>query len=342
MPQRIKFAIIGCGKIAQRHAAIIHQLGKLEAVADIIPQKAEALAQQYQAKAFYSFAHLLEALTDDTVLVICTPNGYHATQAEQALKKGMHVICEKPLCINSQEGLSLIALAEKQQRLLIVVKQNRFNPPVQWVKQLLDQQQLGTVFAVQINGFWNRTADYYKDDWHGTHQLDGGTLFTQFSHFLDVVCWFLGKPDVLSAVTGNFTHNQLIEFEDTGMVQLQFPNGALGSLQYTVSAYEQNMEGSITLFGTMGTVKIGGAYLNNISYAAIEGLAIPPLPEGNEANAYPGGVQGSMNNHRLVYENAIAVLRGEAKPVTTAKEALETVQLIEAIYEAAARSVATA
>ncbi|MFY8005316.1 MAG: Gfo/Idh/MocA family protein, partial [Chitinophagaceae bacterium] len=226
--------------------------------------------------------------------------------------------------------------------LLMVVKQNRFNPPVQWVKQLLNEGKLGTIFAAQINGFWNRNATYYNDDWHGTHQLDGGTLFTQFSHFIDVICWFLGKPEVLNAFTGNFTHTGLIEFEDTGMVQLQFPNGALGSLQYTVSAFEQNMEGSITLFGTKGTVKIGGAYLNEITYCHIKEVELPQLPKGNEANQYSGGIQGSMNNHHQVYKNFVAALNGEEELVTTVKEALDTVTLIEAIYEAAARSVATA
>ncbi len=178
---------------------------------------------------------------------------------------------------------AMVNAAEKANKRLFIVKQNRFNPPVEAVKKLIDDRKLGKIYSIQLNCFWNRNEDYYKNSWKGTRELDGGTLFTQFSHFIDLLYWFVGDVDWVSAQTGNFHHQGMIEFEDTGMVILKFNNGAIGTINYTVNAYKKNMEGSFTIFAEKGTVKIGGQYLNELEYQSLEGEPISNLASGKSA-----------------------------------------------------------
>ena len=181
----IKFAIVGCGRIAQRHAEHIQNNGVLEAVCDVIQERADGLAQQYGASAFYSVEDFLSAHLDIDLVAICSPNGLHAAHSIAALKAGYHVLCEKPLGLSVQECGDMIKTAEQMNKRLFAIKQNRFNPPVAAVKKIIDEGRLGKIFDVQLSCFWNRNEDYYKNSWKGTKTLDGGTLFTQFSHFID-------------------------------------------------------------------------------------------------------------------------------------------------------------
>ena len=335
MTKKIKFGLIGCGRIAQRHAEHINNLGILSAVCDIDEEKADLLAKKYGAKAYYDIGELLKNENEIDVITICSPNGLHHSHSVQALKAGFHVLCEKPMAINVSDCGEMIQAAEKANRRLFAIKQNRFNPPVVAVKNAVDEGRLGKIYSIQLSCFWNRNEDYYQNSWKGTRDLDGGTLYTQFSHFIDLLYWIVGDIKRVDAYAGNFAHKGIIDFEDTGVVIVEFQNGALGTINYTVNSYGKNMEGSLTIFGEKGTVKIGGQYLNELEYQNIQDYKIENLPEGAKANNY-GTYMGSMSNHDKVYENLINVLTNNASISTNAFEGLKTVEIIDKIYTAAA------
>ncbi|HXB30741.1 MAG TPA: Gfo/Idh/MocA family oxidoreductase [Puia sp.] len=332
-----KFGIVGCGRIAQRHAEHIQNSGILLAVCDTDINKAKALGEKYKAKWFNSLEAMLASCPEIDVVSVCTPNGLHAEHSITALKAGRHVLCEKPMALTVPDCSEMINAAERANKRLFIVKQNRFNPPVEAVKKLIDSGGLGKIYSVQLNCFWNRNEDYYKNSWKGTKDLDGGTLYTQFSHFIDLLYWFVGDIEMVMAVTDNFHHKGLIEFEDTGMVILKFLNGAIGTINYTVNAFKKNMEGSLTIFAEKGTVKIGGQYLNELEYQSLEGESISDLPPGNPPNNY-GQYFGSMSNHDKVYQNLISVLKGNGTIATSGMEGLKTVEIIEKIYQQAKKN----
>jgi UDP-N-acetyl-2-amino-2-deoxyglucuronate dehydrogenase len=330
----ISFAIVGCGNIAQRHAQHIAQQAKLVAVCDVVKEKADALAKEFGVNAYASLEEMLTNEKELDVVSICTPNGLHAIHSITCLQNGKHVLCEKPMAINSIDCQAMMAAAEKANKQLFVVKQNRYNPPVAALKQALDENKLGKIFSVQLNCFWNRNDAYYANSWKGTKDLDGGTLFTQFSHFIDLLNWLFGDLTSIHALADNFNHQGVIEFEDTGIVAFRFQQGTLGSIHYTVNAHKQNMEGSLTIFAEKGTVKIGGQYLNELSYQSIDGFSFPALPQGNLANNYTH-YQGSMSNHDKVYHDVIACLQTGKAPDTSLHDAMQTVNIIERIYASA-------
>ncbi|MCF8428669.1 MAG: Gfo/Idh/MocA family oxidoreductase [Bacteroidia bacterium] len=328
---KINFALIGCGRIAHRHAENILKFANLLAVCDSEKHKADEFAEQYQCQAYYTIEDLLKAQEEVNIVSICTPNGLHAKHSILALNYGKHVLCEKPMAINVYDCGEMIKTAEKNNKRLFVIKQNRFNPPVAAVKSLIENNQLGKIYSVQLNCFWNRNEDYYKNSWKGTLQLDGGTLFTQFSHFVDLLYWFFGDVRDSYAFADNFHHKDVIEFEDTGVVILKFYSGVLGTINYTVNSYKKNMEGSITIFAEKGTVKIGGQYLNELEYQLLESGEITNLPQGNKPNNY-GEYQGSMSNHDSIFRNVVNVLQNNAAISTNMFEGLKTVEIIDKIY----------
>ncbi len=333
----VRFAIVGCGRIAQRHAEHIQKVGQLVAVADIVSERADSLATRTSCRPYHSLERMLAAEPDIDVVSICTPNGLHADHAIASLKAGRHVLCEKPLAITANDCGEMIRAAERANKRLFAVKQNRFNPPVAAVKSAIDDGRLGRIYSVQLTCFWNRNPEYYRDTWKGTKSLDGGTLFTQFSHFVDLLYWILGDVKRVRAFSANFAHQGQIEFEDSGVVILEFWSGALGTLNYSVNSYKQNMEGSLVILGEKGSVKIGGQYLNTLEYQEIAGYRIPELPKGNAPNNY-GTYQGSMSNHDRVYENVVDVLRRDGAISANAFDAFKTVEIIGRIYEAMAKS----
>ncbi len=329
----INFAIVGCGRIAQRHAEHIHNtIGcALVATCDIEFDKAQKLADAYGSIPYSSIEELLENKNVD-ILSICSPNGLHAHHSILGLNAGKHVLCEKPMALSAYDCGEMIKAAEKANKRLFVIKQNRYNPPVAAVKTLIEEGQLGKISSVQLSCFWNRNENYYANSWKGTKELDGGTLYTQFSHFVDLLYYLIGDVKEVKAYGGNFQHQDIIEFEDNGVVILKFHNGAIGTINYTVNSYMKNMEGSLTIFGDKGTVKIGGQYLNELEYQQIEGVEITNLEQGNKANNY-GEYQGSMSNHDKVYQNIVEVLKNGASVTTNMFEGLKTVEIIEKIYD---------
>jgi len=334
MSTDIKIGIVGCGRIAQRHAEHISRKAVLKAVCDIDAEKAKFLGEKYNATIYLDLHEMLAQEAGLDVIAICSPNGLHAQQAIAALNAGFNVICEKPMALTTMDCGNMIKAAERNNKRLFAIKQNRFNPPVEAVKRALDDGKLGKVLSVQLSCFWNRNFDYYLNSWKGTKDLDGGTLYTQFSHFVDLLYWLIGDVKNVKAFMNNYVHQGVIEFEDTGVAILEFFNGAIGTINYTVNSYQTNMEGSMTIFGEKGTVKIGGQYLNELEYQNIEGFRIENLPEGNKANNY-GNYQGSMSNHDKVYDNLIEVLTNNAPISTSSYEGLKTVEIIEKIYQSA-------
>ena len=334
MKNKIRFAIVGCGRIAQRHAEHITNFGELTAVCDIVQDKAETLGKEYAVKTYQNIDDLLKSETETDVVSICSPNGLHAEHTIKALNAGFHVLCEKPMAINVHDCGRMIQAAEKNNRRLFAIKQNRFNPPVAAVKKAIDEGRFGKIYSVQLNCFWNRNEDYYVNSWKGTKDIDGGTLYTQFSHFIDLLYWLIGDVKRANAFIKNYHHQGIIEFEDTGVVSLEFHNGAIGAINYTVNSYGGNMEGSLTIFGEKGTVKIGGQYLNELEYQNIENFKFENLPVGNTANNY-GHYQGSMSNHDEVYKNVVDVLSNGGTIITNSFEGLKTVEIIDKIYQSA-------
>jgi UDP-N-acetyl-2-amino-2-deoxyglucuronate dehydrogenase len=325
------FALIGCGAIAERHAEQIVKSGKLLAVCDIVPERRHGFSKKFGACAYDAIDELLKHETGVDVVVVCTPNGLHAEHTIKALQQGRHVLCEKPMCITSAAAWQMIDTAYFFRKKLFVVKQNRFNPPVVLLKKLLTENKLGAIYSFQINGFWNRPQAYYTGDWKGTNVLDGGILYTQFSHFIDLLYWLLGNVKTVKTICKNFVRRQHTEIEDTVAVLAEMQNGAVGTMHFTVNSLPKNKEGSFTVFGERGTVKIGGQYLNELEWFDVAGETVPQFPKSNTANDY-GFYTGSMSNHQQVYAQLLHSLQHAAGTIPEGTDAVKTIEIIEKIY----------
>ena len=333
MQKKVKILVVGFGRIGERHARHIDTIARLGGIVEPDPANLKNAKEIFGEECNY-YSSVEEIITEYDLAAICTPNGDHYDSAVQCLNKGMHVLVEKPITLNVSDGLKLLALAEKKNLRVFAVKQNRFNPPVQFVKELIEKEALGDILSFQLNCFWNRNNDYYQESrWKGKLDMDGGVLFTQFSHFVDLLIWLLGDVEVESAVVSKLLAYREIEIEDTGMAILNsVKNEFSGTLNYSINSYRKNMEGSLLIIGSKGTVKIGGQYLNELEYFEVENLDKPELISGNAPNNY-GSYVGSMSNHDKVYENLIDVLTFNAEISTSGIEALKSVALIEKIYE---------
>ena len=302
------------------------------AVCDIIPEKAEGVAAKFDAKPFYSIDDLLKSQIGIDVIVVCTPNGLHAEHSIKSLKAGKHVLCEKPMCLKSTDAAKMIEAAENSRKKIFIVKQNRYNEPVQHIKKLIDNNRLGKIFSFQLNCFWNRPQAYYLNSWKGTKNLDGGILYTQFSHFIDLLHWFMGDIDTVEGYKNTYRNRSQFELEDTGVAILKMKSGAIGTLNYTINSVSKNLEGSLSLFAEKGNVKIGGQYLNTLEWFDVEGESKPIISQSDLANDY-GYYQGSMSNHHKVYDDLVQSIEGNGN-LLEAKDAIATVEMIEKIYAA--------
>jgi UDP-N-acetyl-2-amino-2-deoxyglucuronate dehydrogenase len=329
------FALIGCGRAGERHATQAGKIGRFIAACDVNEAAAKRFAKDTELDAFTDYGEMLKAVRNKAdVISVSTPNGLHCEHSIRAFEAGYHVICEKPMAITVHECGEMIKAAERANRRLFVVKQNRYNPPVAHLKDLLERGALGRIYSAHLNCYWNRNDKYFDSDWRGTLKMDGGTLFTQFSHFIDLVYWLVGDVREALAFTNNYCHKDSIEFEDSGVAILRFYNGAIGSVNFTINSFQRNMEGSLTLFCEKGTVKIGGQYLNEIEYQQVKDLEPAQLKTGRPANQY-GEYQGSMSNHEDVYTNVHSVLTSGGSIGTIGFEGLKTVEIIDKIYNAA-------
>ena len=330
---RVKFAIVGCGHIGKRHAEMITRNDEAELVALCdIRQENELEIEKFNVPFFTSIDALVEANLDIDVINICTPNGLHAEQAIKALERKVHVVCEKPMGLSKDNCEKVIFKALQVSKQVFCVMQNRYSPPSTWIKNVVDNNLLGDIFMVQMNCYWNRDDRYYKKGgWKGTKDLDGGTLFTQFSHFIDIMYWLFGDITNIQARFDDFTHKDSTDFEDSGIVNFNFVDGGMGCINYSTAVQNQNLESSITIIGSKGSVKIGGQYMNEVEVCNIDGYEMPELPESNPANDY-GAYKGSAANHHYIIENVIDTLKGTTTVTTNALEGLKVVEIIERIY----------
>jgi predicted dehydrogenase len=336
--EKIRFAIVGCGHIGKRHATMVirHDEGELVALCDVKPRESLAL-EGFDAPFFNDMDEMFKAVPNIDVVCICTPNGLHASQSSKALDNRKHVVIEKPMGLTKAECEDVIFRSLHVSKQVFCVMQNRYSPPSVWLKDIVSNKVLGDIFMVQVNCYWNRDDRYYFPNgqphpWKGRADLDGGTLFTQFSHFLDIMYWLFGDIENIKANFQNFIHEHSIEFEDSGTVQFDFVNGGIGTLNYSTSVWDTNLESSMTIIGSKGSVKVGGQYMNEVEYCHIQDYTMPELPPANPANDY-GHYKGSAANHVHVIENVIDVLKGRTTITTNALEGLKVVEIIERIYQ---------
>ncbi len=331
---RIKFAIIGCGHIGKRHGEMIRRNpeGELVALCDMAPEATLGLEAFGNVPFYNSPAAMLAAHPEAEVVSVCSPNGLHATHTMAALETGKHVVCEKPMALKKSDCEALISKALQVNKNIFCVMQNRYSPPSLWIKEVVHKKILGEIFMVELNCYWNRDDRYYKKGgWKGSSELDGGTLFTQFSHFIDIMFWLFGDIKDIQAKFNNFTHKQTIQFEDSGIVSFNFLNGGMGSINYSTSVWDKNLESSIAVIGSKGSVKIGGQYMDKVEYCHIKDYEMPVLAPTNPANDY-GAYKGSASNHHYIIANVIDTLKGRTTITTNAIEGLKVVDIIERIY----------
>lgn len=337
---KIKFAVIGQGHIGKRHAEMVRRNDHCElvAVCDVLPQEKLGL-DNLKEKFYTSVEELLKAHPEVEVVNICTPNGLHAAHALKAIDANKHVVVEKPMALSKSDCEKVIFNALQHNRNVFCVMQNRYSPPSVWLKELMDKKLLGDIYMVQLNCYWNRDDRYYKPgNWKGTHDLDGGTLFTQFSHWIDIMYWLFGDIKNIQAKFADFNHQKSTAFEDSGFVSFDFINGGMGCVNYSTSVWEKNLESSLTIVGSKGSVKVGGQYMDQIEVCNIKDYKMPELAETNPANDY-GSYKGSANNHHNVIENVVETLQGKNKITTNALEGLKVVDIIERIYALRPKSV---
>jgi UDP-N-acetyl-2-amino-2-deoxyglucuronate dehydrogenase len=332
--RKIKFAVAGSGHIGKRHGEMIRRNVEAELVAmcDVRPKEILNMKELNDVPFYNNIDDMLSNAPDIDVVCVCTPNGLHAEHSIKALEKQLHVVCEKPMATSKADCEKVIYKALQVHRNVFGVMQNRYSPPSAWLKQVVSQKLLGDIYMVQLNCFWNRDDRYYiKGNWKGTSDLDGGTLFTQFSHFIDIMYWIFGDITDIQARFSDFNHHNTTSFEDSGLVTFRFLSGGIGSLNYSTSVWDTNLESSITVIGSKGSVKVGGQYMNEIEYCHIKDYVMPQLPPVNPANDY-GSYKGSAANHHYIIENVIDTLKDRTTMTTNALEGLKVVEIIERIY----------
>ena len=330
--KKIRFAVIGAGHIGKRHAEMIRRNEEAELIAMCDIRPSEELGNMPETKLYSSASEMLTTHTDVDVVCVCTPNGLHAEHTLLALEHKKHVVIEKPMALSVADCEKIIFKALQVSRQVFCVMQNRYSPPSVWIKEMVESGKLGKIFMVQLNCYWNRDERYYNGkNWKGSQDLDGGTLFTQFSHFIDIIYWLFGDIKDIKAKFSDFNHKGLTAFEDSGFVSFDFVNGGMGSINYSTSVWETNLESSITIIAENGSIKIGGQYMNEVEYCNLRDYTMPELPPASPANDY-GAYKGSAANHHFIVENVINTLKGRTTVTTNALEGLKVVDIIERIY----------
>jgi UDP-N-acetyl-2-amino-2-deoxyglucuronate dehydrogenase len=333
--KEIKFVVVGFGHIGRRHSTVANEFtnSRVVAIVDSNPEVSSHDLFPPNAKFFNSVADFLKEKIDADVVTIATPNGLHCAYALACLDAGYHVVIEKPMGLSKADCEQVIYKALQVSRHVFVVKQNRYSPPSKWMKELVINGIIGKILIVQVNCYWNRDDRYYKEGgWKGTLELDGGTLFTQFSHFIDIMYWVFGDIKNIKAIFRDFTHQRSTEFEDSGLVNFEFVNGGIGCLNFSTSVWDTNLESSITVIGSKGSFKIGGQYMNEVEYCHIQDYEMPTLPPTNAPNDY-GPFKGSAANHHFVIDNVVNTLKGSTTITANAMDGLKVVDIIERIYE---------
>lgn len=327
--RKIRIAIVGCGRIAKNHFGSLDKHRdelELVAVCDTNPAAAKPYAKQYNVPTYTSLEQMLEQHQLDLVS-LCTPSGLHADQATLAAKHGVHVVTEKPMATRWADGVRMVKACDEAGVRLFVVKQNRRNTTLQLLKRAVEEKRFGKIHMVHLNVFWTRPQAYYDQaKWRGTWEFDGGAFMNQASHYVDLLDWLIGSVDKVQAMMST---TRDIEVEDTGVLNVRWRNGALGSMSVTMLTYPQNLEGSITILGETGTVRIGGVAVNEIQlWNFAEACDYDKQIEA--ANYATTSVYGF--GHPLYYKNVVDVMRGVAEPETDGREGLKSLELLIAAY----------
>ena len=330
---KVKFAVVGCGSIGKRHIAVLDADpdAQLVAICDLDENRAKELSDLYEGVPFFSdYEEMLRNIDADVINVV-TPHALHKEMSIKALQAGFNVLVEKPMALTVEDCKEMNDVSKASGKKLWVVKQNRHNVPVRLAKQAISEGRLGKIFMVKCDILWNRYQGYYDESpWRGKIEEEGGALFTQASHFIDLLIWWCG--DIVEVKAHAETQNHQIQTEDTGIAILRFDSGAIGSLVWTTCVYHKNFEGSITIIGEKGTIKIGGQYLNKMEYWDVEGY---PLPEGIDFNDKPnayGKYQGTSSNHDKVIKAIISSIRNESDETVAGIEGIRSIDAIEQIY----------
>ena len=328
--RKIRIGIVGCGRIAKNHFASIETHSdniELVAVCDNNAATLAAHKERYQVPAYERIEDLLKAEQVDLV-ALCTPSGLHPEQAIMAARHGVNVMTEKPMATRWQDGVRMVRACDDAEVHLFVVKQNRRNTTLQLLKRAVEEKRFGKIYMVTINVFWTRPQEYYDSaKWRGTWELDGGAFMNQASHYVDLIDWLIGPVDSVHAMTATLARD--IQVEDTGVLNIRWRSGALGSMSVTMLTYPKNLEGSITILGEKGTVRVGGVAVNDIQvwdFAETRDYDA----KIKEANYETTSVYGF--GHPLYYKNVIDVLRGEAEPETDGREGLGSLEVLIAAY----------
>jgi UDP-N-acetyl-2-amino-2-deoxyglucuronate dehydrogenase len=352
--RRIRIALVGCGRISRNHIraiALHHDRSEIVAICDIQDTRLEQchqlmdeVALEYPEAAtnpvkFHAYSELLQAVHSGAIsldmIVLCTPSGLHPSQAIAAAKKGLHVCTEKPMATRWDDGVAMVRACDEAGVRLFVVKQNRFNSTLQLVKKQLKEGRFGRLAMVAVNVFWQRPQSYYdQDSWRGTWEFDGGALMNQASHYIDLLDWLVGPVQSISASTATVGRN--IEVEDTAAMQIRWRNGALGTMAVTMLAYPRNLEGSITILGEKGTVRIGGTAVNQIeTWEFSDESQDDQLIE--DVSYQTTSVYGF--GHPLYYQNTFDALQGIDKAQCDGREGLKSLEILIAAYRSARDSM---
>ena len=331
--RKVRFALIGCGRIAQNHFESINKhsdRAELVAVCDTDPAALARAVETTKACGFTTLTDLLARAQADCI-VLTTPSGLHSMQAAEVARAGIDVMTEKPMATRWHDGLSMVQACDQAGVRLFVVKQNRRNPTLQLLKRAVEQERFGRIYMVNVNVFWTRPQSYYDSAvWRGTWEFDGGAFMNQASHYVDLLDWICGSVESVMAYTGTLARN--IEVEDTGVAALKWRNGAMGSINVTMLTYPKNLEGSITVLGEKGSVRVGGVAANKIEHW--EFAETHEMDKQlNDASYQTTSVYG--HGHPMYYDNVISTLRGEAQPETDGREGLKSLELLIALYMSA-------
>lgn len=328
--RKIRVGVVGCGRIANNHLKAIAGHGDELELAGICDTNAAALeqaAKEFDVPTYQSLEPMLSKSDVDAV-TICTPSGLHARQAIEIAAAGKHVITEKPMATRWQDGLDMVRACDEANVQLFVVKQNRRNATLQLLKKAIEEKRFGRIYMVNINVFWTRPQDYYSQSpWRGTWEFDGGALMNQASHYIDLLHWLIGPVESIQATTATLARE--IETEDSAVMNVRWRSGALGSVSVSMLTYPKNYEGSITILGEKGTVKIGGVAVNEIEHWEFS-ESKPEDEHVSNANYETTSVYGF--GHPLYYKNVIETLRGNARAETDGREGLKSLELLIATY----------
>lgn len=332
MTDLVRFGLIGCGRIAPRHAQSLAALpgATLTTVADCVAARAERFGKEFGAQPLTDYRRLIES-RDVDVVTICTPSGLHAEMAIAAMQAGKHVLVEKPIALSLADADRMLATAAATGRKLGVVLQNRYNPPMQRLREAVDEGRLGRILLGNATVRWYRPQEYYEDEWHGTWKLDGGAIMNQSIHHIDALQWFMGDVESVFAYTATLAHR--MEAEDTGVAVLRFASGAIASVEGSTITYPENIEGSVALFGERGSAKVGGTALNRRVFWKIDGELEHEREILTRETIDPPGVYGQ--SHKAVIADMIEAVRDNRRPRTHGGEARRSVAIVLAMYESA-------